>query len=113
MQTSSPRPGVVIATTAEGTLAADDVDNFRHSFLDIFLHQSEVKVIILDLSKITFMDSSGLGILIAMLKKATEQGCDIKLAGLTKEVRLLFEITKTYKLFDILDSTEEALTTLA
>ncbi len=113
MDTSSPRPGVIIATAASGTLAADDVDSFRRSFLEIFHEQKGVKTIILDLSAITFIDSSGLGTLVALLKRATEQDCDIKLAGLSKEVRLLFEITKTYRIFDIFDSSAEALATLA
>ncbi|WP_291322257.1 STAS domain-containing protein [Desulfonatronospira sp.] len=109
MQTSNPSEGVVIAEVPEGTLTASNVDPFREEFNRILSESHDLKVLILDLSGFTFMDSAGLGTLIALLKKSSEQGREIKLAGLRKEVRVVFEITRAYKLFDIFDTTEEAL----
>jgi len=68
----------------------------------------EHKQIVLDLSAVTFIDSSGLGVLISCLKKAREAGGDIKLCGLTSQVRALFQLVRMHKLFDIYNSREEA-----
>ena len=55
------------------------------------------------------MDSAGLGSLIAALKRITERGGDMKLACLQKKPRMVFEITRAYKVFEIFDTIEEAL----
>lgn len=109
MHTSHPREGIVVVTAAEGTLTAANVDPFQEQFLGVLASAPGLKTLVLDLSGVTFMDSSGLGVLIALLKRTSEAGGDIKLAGLRKEVRLVFEITRAYKIFDIFDSSEEAL----
>jgi len=109
MQTAKPREGILVVTPAEGLLTATNVDPFRERYLAALAGEPDVRTVILDLGGITFLDSSGLGALIALLKRTTESGGDIKLVGLRKEVRLVFEITRAYKIFDIFDSTEEAL----
>lgn len=109
MQTANPHEGILVLTLPEGVLTATNVDPFREKYLSVLAGASEVRTVILDLGGITFLDSSGLGALIALLKRTTESGGDIKLAGLRKEIRLVFEITRAYKIFDIFDSVEEAL----
>ena len=61
------------------------------------------------MSGIDFIDSSGLGALVMLLKKATEEDKDVKLANLQAKPKILFEITRAYKIFDIFDSLEEAI----
>ncbi len=109
MQTAKAGEGVIVLTLPEGTLTAANVDPFREQFHGALAGMTHLKTVILDLGGVSFMDSSGLGALIAMLKRTTESGGDIKLVGLRKEVRLVFEITRAYKIFDIFDSVEEAL----
>ncbi|MBN2670806.1 MAG: STAS domain-containing protein [Deltaproteobacteria bacterium] len=62
----------------------------------------------LDLSNVTFVDSSGLGALVAVLKKARPEGA-LCLWGLTPEVKSLFELTQLYKVFDIYELEQDAL----
>jgi anti-sigma B factor antagonist len=109
MQTANPRVGILVVTLPQGTLTATNVDPFREQYFAALAGVADVRTVIMDLSGITFLDSSGLGALIALLKRTTESGGDIKLAGLRKEIRLVFEITRAYKIFDIFDSVEEAL----
>lgn len=47
----------------------------------------------LDLSKVTYMDSTGLGIFVAFYKKTTRENATLKLVGLTPRLVRLFEIT--------------------
>ena len=63
----------------------------------------------LDLSGMESLDSTGLGTLIGALKLVGEKGGDIKIASLQKRPRLVFEITRSYKVFEIFDTVAEAL----
>ncbi len=95
--------------TVSGALNAASVDSFRDQFSRWQNENDSVRQIVLDLAAMDFIDSAGLGVLIAMLKRVSEQGGDIRIARLQKKARIVFEITRAYKIFEIFDSTEEAL----
>ncbi len=95
--------------TMNGPLTAGQVDAFRAEFNEWQKSSETVRNVVLDCHGIDFMDSSGLGALIALLKRITERGGDLKLARLPKKVRMVFEITRAYKIFQICDTVEEAL----
>ncbi|MCG3175781.1 MAG: putative anti-sigma factor antagonist [Candidatus Omnitrophica bacterium] len=59
------------------------------------------KKIVVDLEKVSYIDSSGLATLVEILKKTKMQGGSLGLSGLSEKVRSLFEITKLDKLFSI------------
>ena len=67
------------------------------------------KKIVVDLEKVSYIDSSGLATLVEILKKTKTQGGSLGLAGLSDKVRSLFEITKLDKLFSISRSQDEAI----
>ncbi|WP_257285365.1 STAS domain-containing protein [Endozoicomonas sp. SESOKO1] len=64
--------------------------------------------LIIDLSQVRFMDSSGLGALVAALKKMGGTG-SMKLAGAQPAVTDLFSLTSMDKLFAILPTVTEAI----
>ena len=64
--------------------------------------------IVLDLGKLSFVDSAGLGALIAARTSAVSRGAGIKLANLTKKLRDALTITKLVTVFDVYDSVEAA-----
>ena len=90
-------------------LTAATVDSFREQLLNWQEAERDVRNYIIDLEKVDFMDSAGLGTLIAMLKRVTERGGDMKIACLQKKPRMVFEITRAYKVFEIYDTVDEAL----
>ena len=92
-----------------GPLTAGQVDAFRAEFNDWHKAGEDFHNVVMDCHGIEFMDSSGLGVLIALLKRISERGGDLKLARLPKKVRMVFEITRAYKIFQIFDTVEEAL----
>lgn len=55
----------------------------------------------LDLSKVNYMDSTGLGILVAFYKRALREEGKVKIVGLSKRLQRLFEITGLSELMDI------------
>jgi anti-sigma B factor antagonist len=50
--------------------------------------------IVLDLSGVDFLDSTGLGVIVGILKRVRTQGGDLRLAGAPDRVRRVFEITR-------------------
>ncbi len=67
--------------------------------------------ILLNLSDVTHIDSSGLGELIASHITVQDKGGEIKLAHLTERLRDLMVITKLLTVFDVYDDEQKALAT--
>jgi anti-sigma B factor antagonist len=65
--------------------------------------------VVLDLSKLTFIDSSGLGALLSCLRQVSSSGGDMKLCSLSSPVRSVFQLVRMHRLFDIHNTREEAL----
>ena len=65
--------------------------------------------VIMDLSATEFVDSSFLGTLVAGLKKTDINGGNLKIVNLQEPVRVMFELTRLYKIFEIFDTIEDAL----
>jgi anti-sigma B factor antagonist len=61
------------------------------------------KKILLNLSDVNYIDSSGLGELVSAFTSVRKQGGELKLLHLTKRVHDLLQITKLYTVFDITD----------
>lgn len=64
--------------------------------------------LVLDLTKMAYIDSSGLGALVKVLKKTRLVAGDVKLCGLEPEVRKVLELTRLDKIFDISRTVDEA-----
>lgn len=90
-------------------LTAATVDAFRDQLAIWQDAERDVRNYVVNLEEVDFMDSAGLGTLIATLKRVTERGGDMKIACLQKKPRMVFEITRAYKVFEIYETVEDAL----
>ena len=59
----------------------------------------EKKTIILDLSGVTYVDSSGLGTLVGIWVSAERGGCELKLVNVSDRIKELLRLTNVDKLF--------------
>ena len=64
--------------------------------------------LVFDMGRLRFLDSSGLGVLISCLRKMNAKGGDVKLCGMSKQVRTVFELVRMHRIFDIYSTKEEA-----
>lgn len=64
---------------------------------------------VFDLENLEYMNSSGLGTLVALLKRARSQDGDVKLANLKPFVLELFELTRFNEVFEVYSSRQGAL----
>jgi len=67
------------------------------------------KKVLIDLSGVTYIDSSGLATLIEMFQRLKKIGGKLRLSSMNEKVKNVFEITKLYKLFEVFDTREAAL----
>jgi anti-sigma B factor antagonist len=68
--------------------------------------------VLLDLSAVAFIDSSGVGILVTAHRKAAEAGAAFGLASPSGTVARVFELTRTNRLLEIFPAVEEGVTAL-
>ena len=64
--------------------------------------------LVIDIGAIDFIDSSGLGSLVASLRSVNKLGGDIKIASLQNPVRAIFELTRLHRIFEIFDDSTAA-----
>ena len=72
------------------------------------ISEDEIPKVILNLSKVSMMDSSGLGVLVSSYTSIQKRNGRLVLAGLGKGLQNLIAITKLTRVFDIYESEEEA-----
>lgn len=72
------------------------------------MNKNKVNIII-NLDKVSYIDSSGIGVLISSLSNLKKVGGALKLINVYASVRKVFELTKLTSFFDIYDSEADAL----
>jgi anti-sigma B factor antagonist len=64
---------------------------------------------VFDLEECDFIDSTGLGTIVACLKSASQGGGDIHIANLQDKPRMVFDITRAHRIFHIFDDLKAAI----
>ena len=99
--------GAVQILDLNGKLVLGDGDVLLKDKVHSLVFQGR-KQILLNLGGVSYMDSSGLGALIAASVTASSNGGKIKLLNLTKRLQDLLSIAKLTTVFDSYDSEAEA-----
>lgn len=84
----------------------EDSRRFREKVNEVLAAQK--KRVVLDLANVSYIDSAGLGVLVAAYTSAANQGAIIKLASLTKLIRQQLQITKLVTVFEVHETVEAA-----
>lgn len=98
-------PGVYCLQVA-GQLDIETMPKFR-SAADRLLEQ-DCRGLLIDMHEVTFVDSSGLGFLLRVLRDMTLRKAPLVLTGLSPGLRDVFRITGTARLFELVDDPGEA-----
>lgn len=69
--------------------------------------------ILVNLEEVSFLDSSGLGALVAALKSARSIGGDLYLCGLNQQIKMVFELTSMDRAFEIYDTFDDLFNAVA
>ena len=71
------------------------------------------KKILVNLSEVSYIDSSGIGEMVSSYTTVTNHGGQLKLLGLNKRVKDLLQITKLYTVFEVFDDEATAIRSFA
>lgn len=95
----------VLRVAVEGRLVAAVAPNLREDVMGLL---EPGKNVLFDLSKMVHIDSSGLGVLVQVLQKVKSGGGKVVLAALQPAPKIVFDITKVSRVFEIVPKVEDA-----
>ena len=99
--------GIVVLELAGKVMGGPDA-NMLSEKLHELVDQKTTKVVA-DLSKVDWMNSTGLGILIGGLTTMRNNKGDLKLVNVTERIKSLLVITKLITIFETFDTTDDAI----
>ncbi|MEA4901948.1 STAS domain-containing protein [Desulfitobacterium sp.] len=88
-----------VLVIVEGKIFVEDAAQLREKLLEL-IDQGHRRFII-DMHKAIYIDSSGLGVLVAIHKRAIENGGGVVIRGLQGVVKDLFLMTRLNKVFEM------------
>jgi len=97
--------GILVIDCAGRLVFGEETSALREKIKSLISQDSHI---VLNLADVTYIDSGGLGTLVALYTTARNAGGAIKLARLTKRVGDLLQVTKLLTVFEVYDSEEEA-----
>lgn len=101
------KDGVSVLELA-GTITLGGGDMTMRDLIKGLLNEGK-KSILIDLGGVSFMDSTGLGELVAAYTTARHQQAVLKLVNLTKKIHDLLSITQLSAVFETYDTIDEAM----
>ena len=97
----------VVIITLEGDMVGGPDATLLSEKLRDLIEGGKNKIIV-DMEKVDWMNSSGLGILIGSLTTVRNSGGDLKLIHLKKKLKELLRITKLRRVFEVFEDESEA-----
>lgn len=88
-----------------GILDGPTTNNLRREITDLV--ENNANVILVDLQEVSFMNSSGIGALVATLKAVRAAKAEMYLCSLNEQLQMIFQLTKIDKVFKIFSTQDE------
>ncbi|MFL0251743.1 anti-sigma F factor antagonist [Clostridium neuense] len=100
-----------LIATIIGELDHHSSDEIRNR-IDDRIDRGGYKKVILDFSNVTFMDSSGIGVIIGRYKKLKLLNSNLCIANVNKSIKKVFELSGIFKIIEVYSSLKEAVESL-
>ena len=111
-----PQANVTMHVRSAGAASVIEIEGDVTAFAEQVLNEAytqasanDVKTILLDFSKLAYMNSSGIGLIVTTLIRANRQGQKLLACGLNEHYRHIFELTRLNEAIGIYSSEREAL----
>lgn len=108
---STSRIGAVGLVSVDGVLDILAAERLKREF-QALLDTHGIASAVLELGRMTMIDSAGLGALISCLRRCQALGGDVHVVGLQAQPRMIFEITRAHRVFRVYDDLEAAVADL-
>ena len=99
--------GSIVLFDISGKIMGGEETTMFHGRIHEYINQNK-KNIIVDLKRVDWMNSVGLGMLISAMTTVKNSGGRLVLANITK-IETILTVTRLIKVFDCYDSREEAI----
>ncbi len=91
--------GNKIVITLSGKIYVDEATEIRENIIP-FIERGRNEFLF-NMTNVEYIDSSGLGVLVAIQKKSQQKGGGVTIEGLRGDVREIFDLTRLTKVFEI------------
>jgi len=96
---------VAVAELREKALDASNSESFKKTMASTL---ESFQKVILDLTRVEFIDSSGCGAILSCVRQLADRGGELRICGVQKNVQRLFELVRMNRVVDIYSNKEEA-----
>ncbi|MEN1969103.1 anti-sigma F factor antagonist [Lentibacillus sp. N15] len=101
----------VLIVRLAGELDHHETENLRNEWKEM-LYKNDVKHVVLNLEAVSFMDSSGLGVILGRYKEVLQLGGEMVVCSVSPAVNRLFEMSGMFKIVRLEENEQYALVTL-
>jgi anti-anti-sigma factor len=108
MKISEKLHGEVTVLTISGKMMLDAKSANLHEYIKNLINKNQTKIV-LDLGKVTWLASVGLGAILASFTSVKNAGGDLKLARSTRKIRSVLIFTQLIKVLEDYDSVQDAI----
>lgn len=107
VKTSTLDGGIGLVEVKGSLIGGDETDELRRSIAGFA--EREYQKLIIDLGGVSYINSTGIGVLVAAQATYTRKGWKIKVANINKNIDNIFVITKLTMVFDVVDTRDQAI----
>ena len=100
------KKGIVVVLSLKGQLDALTAGTMKPVMDELI--SSHSNRVVFNLDELTLIDSSGVGVIVSIFKRARALGGDTKIAHLSKQPREVFRLLRLDKALSIFDTVDEA-----
>ena len=97
----------VLLVRLEGELDQCSASGIRRD-LDMLLQDQRIKHLVLDMEKMPFMDSSGIGVILGRYRQLLLRGGTVSLMHLSPQVKRIYELSGMRQIVALMDEKEDA-----
>lgn len=101
----------ILVITLQGELDHHSAEEVRVK-IDDRIDRDDIKKLILNFNGVTFMDSSGIGVVVGRLKKMQSKKGELCISDVNKTVNKVFELSGLYKIIKAYDSVAQAIVSI-
>lgn len=98
----------ITVVAMDGRIVLGEESGALRERIKSLLNDKKTKIV-LDMGNVTYIDSAGLGTLVATYHSARQQGAALKLVNLGQKFREVLQVTKLLTVFEVHDSEASAL----
>lgn len=107
VKTETLPEGIGLIEVKGSLIGGEETDDMRRAIAG-FVDKEYAKLII-DLSKVNYLNSTAIGVLVSAQTTYSRKKWQVKLCGINKNISSIFVVTKLTLVFDVHDSREDAI----